>query len=106
MPAPAGLESDKVASSGLGSFAWAPETGCFYSLKKFEEPCIMVGMKRLFLSLAALFLFILPMSAQKRMVRVAYYPQRGFQDHDVMTGRYSGYAYEYLLAIKQYAGWD
>lgn len=63
-------------------------------------------MKRLCLSLAFLSLVIFSLSAQKRQVRVAYYPVKGFQDYDRDSGLYSGYCYEYLLAIRQYAGWD
>lgn len=63
-------------------------------------------MKRLCFSLAFLFLVIFSLSAQKRQVKVAYYPVKGFQDYDKESGMYSGYCYEFLLAIRQYADWD
>ena len=63
-------------------------------------------MKRLFLFLFTSVLFLAPLAAQKRLVKVAYYPGKGFQDYDPATGLYSGYGYEYLLAVKQYADWD
>ena len=63
-------------------------------------------MKRLFLFLFTSLVFLTPLFAQKKLVKVAYYPQKGFQDYDPVTGRYSGYGYEYLLAVKQYADWD
>ena len=66
----------------------------------------MEGMKRLYLSLAFLICILVPLSAQKRQVKIAYYPVKGFQDYDNQSGLYSGYCYEYLLAIRQYAGWD
>ncbi len=63
-------------------------------------------MKRLFLFLLASLLLLAPLSAQKKLVKVAYYPGKGFQEYDSVTGLYSGYGYEYLLALKQYANWD
>lgn len=63
-------------------------------------------MKRLFLFLFTGLLLLTPLAAQKKLVKVAYYPEKGFQDYDPATGLYSGYGYEYLLAVKQYADWD
>ncbi|MBQ6568487.1 MAG: hypothetical protein IJL80_15685, partial [Treponema sp.] len=63
-------------------------------------------MKRLYLSLVFLICILIPLSAQKRQVKIAYYPVKGFQDYDNQSGLYSGYCYEYLLAIRQYADWD
>ena len=66
----------------------------------------MEQMKRLYLSLVFLICILIPLSAQKRQVKIAYYPVKGFQDYDNQSGLYSGYCYEYLLAIRQYADWD
>ncbi|MBQ9538028.1 MAG: transporter substrate-binding domain-containing protein, partial [Treponema sp.] len=63
-------------------------------------------MKRLLLLLASLFLLLIPISATNRTVRVAYYPEGGFQEYDSKEDRYSGYCYEYMLAIKQFANWE
>ncbi len=63
-------------------------------------------MKWPFLSVLILTVLSFPLSAQKRQVRVAYYPERGFQEYEEQTESYSGYSYEYLLAIKQYADWN
>ncbi len=41
----------------------------------------------------------------ERIIRVGYYITPGFQEYDEATGEYSGYSYEYLLAISQYANW-
>lgn len=43
---------------------------------------------------------------QSRKIRVGYYTAEGFQDYDKDTESYSGYSYEYLLAIAQYTGWQ
>lgn len=40
-----------------------------------------------------------------RVIRVGYYTYNGFQEFDKETGRYSGYSYDYMMAIAQYAGW-
>ncbi len=69
-------------------------------------PFIIVQMKRHFLFVIILNALLFPLFAQKRQVRVAYYPERGFQEYDAQYEEYSGYSYEYLVAIKQYAGWD
>ena len=44
--------------------------------------------------------------ADARIVRVGYYPSPNFQDYDSETGLYTGYGYEYLQAIAQYADWQ
>lgn len=43
---------------------------------------------------------------KRRVVRVGYYEAPGFQDYDPKTGTHSGYAYEYYMALAQYAGWE
>ena len=75
-------------------------------MKKATMAFIIYRMKRFFTFLFASLLFLSPLSAQKKLVKVAYYPSKGFQDYDTVTGLYSGYGYEYLLALKQYANWD
>ncbi len=42
----------------------------------------------------------------KRIVKVGYYTTPGFQEYNKKTGEYSGYSYEYMLALAQYANWD
>lgn len=36
------------------------------------------------------------------VVRVGYYQLNGFQEYDENTGEYSGYSYEFLMALQQY----
>lgn len=43
---------------------------------------------------------------QPRTVRVGYYITPGFQEYDESTDTYSGYSYEYLIALEQYADWQ
>lgn len=43
---------------------------------------------------------------EKRIVRIGYYNIPGFQEYDEKTGVYSGYSYEYLIALAQYANWE
>ncbi|MDO5517038.1 MAG: response regulator [Clostridium sp.] len=40
-----------------------------------------------------------------RVIRVGYYTYDGFQEYDEEAGRYSGYSYDYIMAISQYTGW-
>jgi|GEM_PF-1597188 len=62
-------------------------------------------MKKALLLLQFLILFICQISAKTLTVRVAYYPEEGFQEYDSTTGQYSGYGYEIFLVIKQYTRW-
>lgn len=41
-----------------------------------------------------------------RKIRVGYYTLSNFQEYDGDTGQYSGYSYDYLMAVAQYAGWE
>ena len=61
-------------------------------------------MKKALLLLQFLLIFC-PIFAKQTTVRVAYYPEDGFQEYDSSTGKYSGYGYEILLVIKQYTNW-
>lgn len=45
-------------------------------------------------------------SSEKRVVRVGYYTAPSFQEYDSVTDSYSGYSYEYMLALAQYANWE
>ena len=62
-------------------------------------------MKKAFLLLQFFIFCLFPISAKQPTVRVAYYPEEGFQEYDSSTGQYSGYGYEILLVIKQYTKW-
>lgn len=44
--------------------------------------------------------------AEKKTVRVGYYTAPGFQEYNENTGEYRGLGYEYLMALKQYTGWE
>ncbi len=41
-----------------------------------------------------------------KVVRVGYYIAPGFQEYNEESGEYSGSSYEYLMAVKQYTGWE
>lgn len=45
-------------------------------------------------------------SSGQKVVRVGYYTAPGFQEYDEENDVYSGSSYEYLMAIKQYTGWE
>ncbi len=53
-------------------------------------------------------IFSLSVSAksQRKVVRVGYYESSGFQEYDEDTGIYSGYSYEFLMAMQQYTDWE
>ena len=40
-----------------------------------------------------------------RIVRVGYYQYKNFQEYDEETEQYSGYSYEFLMALSQYTNW-
>lgn len=44
-------------------------------------------------------------SQEKKVVKVGYYLYEGYQESDE-NGVYSGYGYDYLKEISQFAGWD
>lgn len=44
-------------------------------------------------------------SNSPRVVRVGYYINDGFQDYDEGKDVYSGYSYEFLMALQQYTNW-
>lgn len=41
-----------------------------------------------------------------KVIRVGYYQAAGFQDYNEETGVYSGYSYDFLMALGQYTGWN
>lgn len=43
---------------------------------------------------------------QTQVIRVGYFPIKGFQEYDEETGVYSGYSYEFLMAIAAYTDWQ
>ena len=45
-------------------------------------------------------------AAAPRTVRVGYFLLDGFQEYDSANQAYTGYGYEYLLAVAQHAGWQ
>ena len=45
-------------------------------------------------------------NGSKHIVRVGYFPTDGFQEYDEETGVYSGYSYEFLMAIAAYTDWQ
>lgn len=42
---------------------------------------------------------------EQRTVRAGYYQAAGFQEYDTNTKIYSGYGYEFLMALQQYTNW-
>lgn len=53
---------------------------------------------------------IIPISTQaatttEKVIRVGYYENEGFQNYNAETGEYSGYSYEFLMALQQYTNW-
>jgi ABC-type amino acid transport substrate-binding protein len=44
-------------------------------------------------------------SSEMRTVKVGYYLMTNFQEYDSDTDEYSGYSYEYLQTLAQYANW-